>query len=348
MPVDNFYEWKKTSNGKIPMRFTLKSGEPFAFAGLWETWKNPEDEWVRTFTIITGEPNDLVKPVHDRMPVMLLPENEKFWLDDEAGETVWRNLLRPYPADLMTASYPAMPHDPVMTRFLWETPRKGYEVGRFIAEIGGRPVAFLAWIHAPWNKLPVRHCEVEVWLDRSRLELDRLTSMWSWIGDAATDQGSQLLLAYCGEDEPEMLEALGSLGYQPERGEKVWELDLTKHAGRLREDAAAARKKMDGAGILRTFFSIVLPLAAPGVFTAAILAFINAWNEFLFGVSFTTNDTVRPVTVGLVNFFGGASYIIPWGEIAAGAIIVTVPLIIVVLILQRRIVAGLTAGAVKG
>src|SRR5207244_2672836 len=83
-----------------------------------------------------------------------------------------------------------------------------------------------------------------------------------------------------------------------------------------------------------------LPLAAPGVFTAAILAFINAWNEFLFGVSFTTNDTVRPVTVGLVNFFGGASYIIPWGEIAAGAIIVTVPLIVVVLILQRRIVAG--------
>ena len=101
--ADGFYEWKKTSNGKIPMRFTLKSGEPFAFAGLWETWKNPEDEWVRTFTIITGEPNDLVKPVHDRMPVMLLPENEKIWLDDGAGETVWQNLLRPYPADLMTA-----------------------------------------------------------------------------------------------------------------------------------------------------------------------------------------------------------------------------------------------------
>jgi multiple sugar transport system permease protein len=106
--------------------------------------------------------------------------------------------------------------------------------------------------------------------------------------------------------------------------------------------------KVDGAGIVRTFFTIVLPLAAPGVFTAAILAFINAWNEFLFAVSFTTNDTVRPVTVGLVNFFGGASYVIPWGEIAAGAIVVTVPLIVVVLILQRRIVAGLTAGAVKG
>ena len=106
--------------------------------------------------------------------------------------------------------------------------------------------------------------------------------------------------------------------------------------------------KVDGAGIVRTFFTVVLPLAAPGVFTAAILAFINAWNEYLFALSFTTNDTVRPVTVGLANFFGGASFVFPWGEIAAGAIVVTVPLIVVVLILQRRIVAGLTAGAVKG
>ncbi|HWE63778.1 MAG TPA: carbohydrate ABC transporter permease [Chloroflexota bacterium] len=106
--------------------------------------------------------------------------------------------------------------------------------------------------------------------------------------------------------------------------------------------------KVDGAGILTTFFRVILPLAAPGVFTAAILAFINAWNEFLFAVSFTTNDTVRPVTVSITNFAGGASFVVPWGEIAAGAIIVTVPLIILVLILQRRIVAGLTAGAVKG
>ncbi len=106
--------------------------------------------------------------------------------------------------------------------------------------------------------------------------------------------------------------------------------------------------KVDGSGIITTFFIVVLPLAAPGVFTAAILAFINAWNEFLFAVSFTTNDNVRPVTVGLTNFAGGASFVVPWGEIAAGAIVVTVPLIILVLILQRRIVAGLTAGAVKG
>ncbi len=82
--------------------------------------------------------------------------------------------------------------------------------------------------------------------------------------------------------------------------------------------------------------------------TTSFLTFIGVWNDFLFAVSFTTNDTVQPVKIGLVNFFGGASFNFPWGEIAAGAIVVTVPLIIVVLILQRQIVAGLTAGAVKG
>jgi len=106
--------------------------------------------------------------------------------------------------------------------------------------------------------------------------------------------------------------------------------------------------KIDGAGILRTFFSVVLPLAAPGIFTAAILAFFNAWNDYLFPLSLTTDDSVRTVTLGLANFAGAASYQVPWGEIAAGAIIVTIPLIVVTLILQRQIVAGLTAGAVKG
>ncbi len=106
--------------------------------------------------------------------------------------------------------------------------------------------------------------------------------------------------------------------------------------------------KIDGAGIVRTFITVVLPLAAPGVFTTAILAFINAWNDYLFPLSFTTDESVRTITVGLANFAGGTSFLVPWGEIAAGAIVVTVPLIIVVLILQRQIVAGLTAGAVKG
>jgi putative SOS response-associated peptidase YedK len=103
--ADGFYEWKKTDDGKIPIRFTLKSGAPFAFAGMWSNWKDPNGEWVKTFTIITGKPNDVVKDVHDRMPVMLLPEDEKVWLDNDAGEAIWQNLLRPYPPELMVA-YP--------------------------------------------------------------------------------------------------------------------------------------------------------------------------------------------------------------------------------------------------
>ena len=103
--ADSFYEWQKTSSGKVPMRIMLKSGEPFAFAGLWESWKDPEGEWLKTFTIITGKPNDVVAPIHDRMPMILLPENESVWLDNNAGEEVWKDLLKPYPSELMTA-YP--------------------------------------------------------------------------------------------------------------------------------------------------------------------------------------------------------------------------------------------------
>jgi len=104
--ADGFYEWQKTAGGKkIPMRIMLKSGEPFAFAGLWENWKNADGEWLRTFTIITGKPNEVVAPIHDRMPTILLPEHEKVWLDNDAGLDAWHDVLRPYPADLMKA-YP--------------------------------------------------------------------------------------------------------------------------------------------------------------------------------------------------------------------------------------------------
>src|SRR5258707_9380083 len=96
--ADGFYEWQKTGKGKTPIRFTLKSGEPFAVAGLWENWKDPEGNWLRTFPIITGKPNALVAPVHDRMPMILLPENENTWLDNEAGPTIWGNILQPDPA----------------------------------------------------------------------------------------------------------------------------------------------------------------------------------------------------------------------------------------------------------
>lgn len=106
--ADGFYEWQ-TSEGqgkkkeKLPIYFSLKSGEPFAFAGLWENWKTPDGEWLRTFTVITGQPNEIVAPVHNRMPMLLSPDDQKTWLDNDAGETLWMNLLRPYPANLMQA-----------------------------------------------------------------------------------------------------------------------------------------------------------------------------------------------------------------------------------------------------
>ncbi len=103
---------------------------------------------------------------------------------------------------------------------------------------------------------------------------------------------------------------------------------------------------VDGATRMRALWLIIVPLTAPGVFAAAILTFIGVWNDFLFGLTLTTDESAQPITVGVSRFAG--EHTIPWGEIAAAAVIVTIPLAIVVLILQRRIVSGLTAGAVKG
>jgi len=155
-------------------------------------------------------------------------------------------------ADLMTASYPPMPQDPVITRRRWETPRHGFAYGRFFAERNGTPIAFLTWVHGPWDTVQDGHCEVEVWLDRAVLDRDLLVEMFTWIGDRAEAEGSRLLLAYCGEDEPEMLEALAALDFRPERTEKVWELDLKTQGSRLVREAAEARDRMKAAGIEST------------------------------------------------------------------------------------------------
>ncbi len=102
---------------------------------------------------------------------------------------------------------------------------------------------------------------------------------------------------------------------------------------------------IDGAGPFRTMIQVVMPLAAPGVFTTAILTFIAAWNEFLFALIFMTDREKYTVPVGLTMFQG--AHTIRWDLIAAATVVITVPLIIMVLILQRWIVAGLTAGAIK-
>jgi multiple sugar transport system permease protein len=110
------------------------------------------------------------------------------------------------------------------------------------------------------------------------------------------------------------------------------------------EQAAA----VDGATPMQAFTKVIAPLAAPGVFTAAILVFIFAWNDFLFAISLTSSDASRTVPAALAFFTGESQFTQPTGSIAAAAVVVTVPIIIFVLFFQRRIVAGLTAGAVKG
>jgi multiple sugar transport system permease protein len=106
--------------------------------------------------------------------------------------------------------------------------------------------------------------------------------------------------------------------------------------------------QMDGATPMQAFRKVILPLAMPGVFTAGILVFISAWNDFLFANVLTSTDASRTAPVALAFFRGASQFTDPSGAIAAGAVVVTIPILIMVLIFQRRIVSGLTAGAVKG
>lgn len=106
---------------------------------------------------------------------------------------------------------------------------------------------------------------------------------------------------------------------------------------------------VDGATPFQTFYMILLPLTAPALVTAGLLAFISAWNEYIFALTFTTiAPEARTIPVAISLFSGSVSRQVPFGEIMAGAVIVTVPVVALVFIFQRRIVQGLTAGAVKG
>jgi multiple sugar transport system permease protein len=106
--------------------------------------------------------------------------------------------------------------------------------------------------------------------------------------------------------------------------------------------------QVDGATPFQAFTKVIVPLAAPGVFTAAILVFIFALNDFVFAISLTSSDASRTVPAALAFFTADSQFAEPTGIIAAAAVVVTVPVIIFLVIFQRRIVAGLTAGAVKG
>ncbi|HEX2377511.1 MAG TPA: carbohydrate ABC transporter permease [Gaiellales bacterium] len=105
---------------------------------------------------------------------------------------------------------------------------------------------------------------------------------------------------------------------------------------------------LDGATPIQAFRRVIIPLAAPGVFTTAILVFLYCWNDFVFAISLTSTNNARTVPAALAFFTGASQFEQPTGSIAAAAVVITIPVVIVVLLFQRRIVAGLTAGAVKG
>lgn len=105
---------------------------------------------------------------------------------------------------------------------------------------------------------------------------------------------------------------------------------------------------VDGATHFQAYRKVVLPLAAPGIVTAGLLAFIFAWNEFLLSITLTSSSSRRPVSAAIAFFTGSTQFQIPLGTISAATVVITVPLIVLVVIFQKRIVAGLTAGAVKG
>lgn len=105
---------------------------------------------------------------------------------------------------------------------------------------------------------------------------------------------------------------------------------------------------VDGASPLTIVWRVLLPLMAPAIVATGLLAFILAWNEFLFALTFTLSSETRTVPVAIALISGATGYELPWGNIMAASVVVTLPLVVLVLIFQRRIVAGLTAGAIKG
>ena len=106
--------------------------------------------------------------------------------------------------------------------------------------------------------------------------------------------------------------------------------------------------QVDGATPWQAFRRVIVPLGAPGVFTTAIISFFIAWNDFIYGISLTSTENARPVPAALAFFTGASQFEDPTGAIAAASVIVTIPVVVLVLVFQRRIIAGLTNGAVKG
>ncbi len=105
IPADGFYEWKKEGARKQPYRITLTDRKVFCFAGIWETWRSPDGERISSCAIITTAANEMIRPIHNRMPVVLTRDDESSWLDRDADHRALKSVLEPYDSELMH-SYP--------------------------------------------------------------------------------------------------------------------------------------------------------------------------------------------------------------------------------------------------
>ncbi len=103
VPADGFYEWKREGDRKQPMHIRRRDGELFGFAGLWEEWRAPEGELIHSCTILTGEPNELMAQIHNRMPMILRAEDEPVWLDSSVRGAEAVSMLKPYESGLLEA-----------------------------------------------------------------------------------------------------------------------------------------------------------------------------------------------------------------------------------------------------
>ncbi|MEA2628121.1 MAG: hypothetical protein QOJ10_581 [Chloroflexota bacterium] len=152
-------------------------------------------------------------------------------------------------ADLTTAAYPSEPEDPIVTRYRWTHQRDSWSVGRYIAEVEGRPVASLWWRHGPWAQLPERHCDIGADIDQACQSDELLDHLWEWTAKQAAADGARIIHAYAALDEPMVLKALDRLGYERDRTDRIWQLDLEKHGRRLVQEAGTARANMKKEGI---------------------------------------------------------------------------------------------------
>jgi GNAT superfamily N-acetyltransferase len=152
-------------------------------------------------------------------------------------------------SDLITASYPELPEDPKVKHYRWAHPGIGLRTTRFIAQVEGEPVALLDWTHGPWEDVSARNGYLGVYLDQAWLGSDLPVSLWEWLTAVAFADGALVLEAQVVEDEADMIVALQSTGFERDRMEKVWELELAKHGLRLVAEAREARDKAQAEGI---------------------------------------------------------------------------------------------------